>query len=172
MKIITLIAAGLIGFSTTSHTFAAGSGGGTSTTKKCKSGKIYDKKLKKCVVLKSATDDALYETAMGLAYRGQYETAIDLLKRAQNQDAPRVLNYLGFSHRKLGRNKEAMVFYARALEANPNYILARSYMGQGLVSDGDLDGAKAQLVEISARGGEKSWAYRMLDNAITSGMTF
>lgn len=175
MKLSTLISAALIGLSIPTYAYAAGSGddsSATTTATKCEAGEVYDKKLEKCVVLKSATDDALYENAMGLAYRGEYQTAIDLLKVVKNQEDPRVLNYMGFSHRKLGMNDKAMDYYARALDINPDYILARSYMGQGLVSDGDLVGAKVQLTEISARGGEGSWAYRMLDNAIISGMTF
>ena len=55
-----------------------------------------------------------------------------------------------------------MSYYKRALQADENYILARSYMGQALVEQGQIEEAKAQLIEIRDRGGENTWAYRAL----------
>ena len=118
------------------------------------------------------TDDVLYVSARDLAYDGKFENAIHLLQLAENQDDPRILNYLGFSNRKMGRTAIAMEYYARALEINPDYILARSYIGQGLVADGDMAGAKAQLAEIRDRGHSDSWAYVMLENAIQTTVTY
>ena len=60
-------------------------------------------------------------------------------------------------------------FCAAALDADPDYPLARSYMGMGLAAEGDLSGAKVQLAEISARGERGNWAYFALKQAITSG---
>lgn len=151
---------------------AAGDGGGSTTVKTCKKGQVYDKKLKKCVEENRASDEALYETARDAAYEGDYLRAIALLKMVRNPDDPRVQNYLGFANRKLGRTEKAMRHYVRALELDPDYILARSYMGQGLVADGDLEGARAQLQEIARRGGKGTWAYVMLENAIATGVTY
>ena len=36
------------------------------------------------------------------------------------------------------------------------------YMGQALIEQGDVEGARVQLVEIRDRGGENTWAYRAL----------
>ena len=172
MKPITFLTAGLVGLSMATGAFAAGSGSSSSETKSCPKGEVYDKKTKKCVEAERATDDAIYEGARDAAYSGEFDYAIDLLRLAANQDDPRVLNYLGFAHRKLGQTEVAMGYYLRALEIDPNYNLARSYMGQGLVADGDMAGAKLQLAEIRDRGGEGTWAYVMLENAITSGVVY
>ena len=51
---------------------------------------------------------------------------------AQNTDE-RILTYIGFATRKLGRTDEAMGFYNRALTMNPNYSVARAYMGEGFL---------------------------------------
>ncbi|MEM7437974.1 MAG: tetratricopeptide repeat protein [Pseudomonadota bacterium] len=173
MKPFALVTATLVGLSLAGGVYAAGGGGTKASTKSCKKkGKVYDKKKKKCVDANRAGNDSIYEAAMGLAYGGKYQDAIDILKVAGNQDDPRILNYLGFSHRKLGKTQEAMVFYTRALELDPNYHLARSYMAQGLVADGDYVGARQQLAELKDRGAEGSWPYVMLENAIVTGTTY
>jgi len=94
------------------------------------------------------TDDQIYAAAYVLAEEGQYGKARDLLATAHNQDDPRILNYLGFTTRKLGDARAALVYYQRALELRPDYALARSYMGEALIALGDADGARAQLAEI------------------------
>ena len=59
-----------------------------------------------------------------------------------------------------------------ALAQNPDNLLARSYMGQGLVLEGDWVGAKRQYDEIIARGGRGTWAEASLRDAITTGTTY
>jgi Flp pilus assembly protein TadD len=136
----------------------------TETTTKCADGKIWDSEKKECVdAAKSGfNDDELFNAAREFAYAGQYENAIKVLKLAKDQDDPRILNYLGYSNRKAGRMELGMAFYRKALQRDANYILARSYMGQALLEQGDVEGARVQLVEIRDRGGENSWAYRSL----------
>ncbi len=73
-----------------------------------------------------------------------------------------MLNYLGYANRKAGRMELGMQYYKRALQADENYILARSYMGQALIEQGQIEDARVQLVEIRDRGGEDTWAYRSL----------
>ncbi|WGI20281.1 tetratricopeptide repeat protein [Amylibacter sp. IMCC11727] len=177
MKFLPLVTATMVSLSVASGAFAAGDGGGSSkaSKKKCeKKGLVYDKKTKKCVEASRGMfdDDFIYVNARAMAYDGQFQHAINLLQLAENQDDPRVLNYLGFANRKLGRTAIAMEYYARALAIDPDYILARSYMGQGLVADGDMAGAKAQLAEIRDRGHADSWAYVMLENAIQTTVTY
>mgnify|MGYP000333142221 CR=1 FL=1 len=164
--------------------FAAGesSGGGgegeaTSTTKPpkktkttitCRKGLVYDKKTKMCHQVDSHnfTDDQLYLAAREMAYVGQYANALHVLNAAENQDDPRILNYRGFTNRKLGNHAKAMEYYQAALRINPDYILARSYMGQGLLAYGDEEGARIQLAEIRERGGRNTWAYTSLQMAL------
>ena len=54
----------------------------------------------------------------------------------------------------------------QALKIDPNYILARSYMGQAMISEGDFVGAREQLIQIADRGGKDSWAYTALNKAL------
>lgn len=153
--------------------FAAGSDDNeppvkTRTTTECTDGKIFDTKTKTCVDAQesSLTDDDRYNAARELAYDGQFENALNVLAAATDQTDPRILNYKGFSHRKAGRMELGMQYYRQALDAKPDYILARSYMGQALVQQGDIAGAEEQLAEIRARGGRDTWAYASLRLAI------
>lgn len=151
--------------------FAAG--GDSSAENPCKEGQVYDEATKSCVDQKSDLNDTLiYQSARQFAYAGRYGEALDMLSRAKNQNDPRILNYYGFTNRKLGNVAVAMDYYRRAIAADGNYLLARSYMGQGLVQMGDIEGARAQLVEIRDRGGRDTEAYRMLYEALKSGSTY
>jgi len=179
MRFFSLIAAGFVGASIATASLAAGSDDGTppqptKTTKECKNGKVWDKKKKKCVEAsyRMFPDDFIYENARELAYDGQFENAIKLLHLAQNQNDPRILNYLGFSNRKAGNTEIAMGYYQKALAINPDYNLARSYMGQALVLAGDMHGAWTQLAEISSRGGENSWSYTALKQSIAGTVAY
>ncbi|KSV91630.1 hypothetical protein N181_08660 [Sinorhizobium fredii USDA 205] len=136
----------------------------TKTTTQCKDGKIWDAKRNRCVEAKRSDlgDDILFDAARELAYAGQYENAIKVLDAMREQRSARVLNYMGYANRKAGRMELGMQYYRRAIQADENYILARSYMGQALVEQGRVEEARAQLVEIRDRGGEDSWAYRAL----------
>ena len=162
----------------------------TETTTTCTDGKIWNEEKKECVApedLKPAEDtpaegtppddtakeeeqkkterkidDTLYEAAREFAYAGQHENALRALRAAYDQEDPRILNYMGYNTRKLGDMALGMTYYKRALQKDENYILARSYMGQALIEQGDIEGARVQLVEIRDRGGEDTWAYRAL----------
>ncbi|NVP58100.1 tetratricopeptide repeat protein [Mycoplana rhizolycopersici] len=179
----TLAAALLLAFTPIGQASAADSGSGspptpTQTTTTCTNGKIWSATRKMCLTpeqIKSEQkkkgsqkkselkpDDILYEAAREFAYAGRYQHALETLKAAENQRDPRILNYYGFTYRKLGDMDTAMSYYHQALQADENYILARSYMGQALIQQGDIEGARVQLVEIRDRGGEGTWAYRAL----------
>lgn len=136
----------------------------TKTTAECTDGKVWDAEQKKCVEAKESglSDDILFDAARELAYAGQYDNAIKVLAAMKEQGSARVLNYLGYANRKAGRMEIGMRYYKRALQADENYILARSYMGQALIEQGRIEEARVQLVEIRDRGGENTWAYRAL----------
>lgn len=178
-RIPMLAAASLFAATFTAPAFAAGSDSGdtptpTETTQKCTDGMVWDKDKKECVKPEKSgfNDTDLYKAARELAYAGQYENAIKVLKVARNQNDPRILNYMGFANRKAGRVDIAMGYYRRAIAADANYLLARSYMGQGLILEGDIVGARAQLVEIRDRGGKDTYAYRSLYEALKRGSTY
>ena len=169
MKYLALFAALVLPLS--AH--AAGGGDETApSAPKCEKGQVYDKTSKTCVDADSATDpDLLYDTVRRLAYAGRLDEAQDMLALMPPRDDRR-LTYLGFTHRKLGRTGTARVYYRAALAANPDNILARSYMAQGFVEAGRVADAIAELREIRARGGAGSWAEASLRTAIATGRTF
>lgn len=152
--------------------FAAG-GDSDASKNQCPEGKVYDEATKSCVDQKSELNDTqIYQAARQMAYAGKYDDALAMLKRAKNQDDPRILTYYGFANRKLGNTEVAMDFYQRAIAADGNNLLARSYMGQGMVQEGNLEGARMQLVEIRDRGGKDSYAYKALYEALKHGSTY
>lgn len=146
----------------------------TSTTKKCLFGRVYDEAAGRCVKPNKTnfTDDQLYDAVRELAYDGQYENAQDVLRVMSDQNDDRVLTYWGFTYRKMGELELANVFYEKAIDTNPDNILARSYMGQGFVAEGKTDLAIQQWREIKARGGEGTWAEASLREAIRTGLTY
>ncbi|MEO0810354.1 MAG: tetratricopeptide repeat protein [Pseudomonadota bacterium] len=113
-------------------------------------------------------DDQIYHAAYWLAQNGQYQEAVAQLKRARNQDDPRILNYLGFATRKLGRIDDAMAYYRKALDINPDYTLARAYMGEAFLEQDKPDLAREQLAEIEKRCGTSCVEFAELSGQIES----
>lgn len=98
-------------------------------------------------------NDRLYAQGRLLAKSGSYAKAIAVLKTADQKD-PHVLNYLGYSYRKSGDLKTAISYYKTALAINPDFVLAREYLGEGYVKAGRLDLAKLELDQIGKRCGK------------------
>ena len=135
---------------------------------KKKKGYVWSNKQKKCVRKTSEllTDDDLYLQARAYVEDGKYNMALDLLRRVKNQNQPRVLNYIGYSTRKLGDVDEGITYYKKALSLDPNYNVAREYLGEGYLQKGDLGSAKQQLAEISKRCGVSCEEYKDLAEEI------
>lgn len=166
--------------------FAAGSGGDagtgtttsppttTQTTTTCTGIQVWDDAKGKCVNPQGSSldQDTLYGAVRELAYAGRLADAQGVLRAMADQEDDRVLTYWGFTHRKMGNAELARTYYRKALERNPDNLLARSYMGQGFVEDGDTKAAIAQWHEIRQRGGEGSWAEASLRQAIRTGLTY
>ncbi len=155
---------------------AAGSGSSstpkpTETTSECKGGKIYDSKTQSCVDASQSSldDDKRYLAVRELAYAGAFDRASIVLDSFEDPSDDRALTYRGFIARKTGDIETAMIFYRAAIEKNPDNLLARSYMGQGLAEAGKLKAASAELSEIRSRGGRNTWAEFALSAAIRSG---
>lgn len=146
----------------------------TPTTATCEEGRVYDAERGGCVLIEKSSldDDALFDAARELAYAGRIADAGAALDRMSDQSEGRVLTYRGFAARVSGDTDAAMGFYRAALAADPANHAARSYMGQGLAAAGDLDGARAQLTEIRARGGRGTWPEVSLRLAIEGGRGF
>ncbi|MEO1020063.1 MAG: hypothetical protein AAFY56_20590, partial [Pseudomonadota bacterium] len=65
--------------------------------------------------------------------------------------------------------EQGIAFYQKALDANPDYILAREYLGEGYVKLGKMDLAREQLTEIGTRCGTACEEYLLLSQAIDTG---
>ena len=169
--IATAVILGSVSILTAPDAFAAGSSKpAKDEAKKCKRGEIYSERREKCVRDDSAglTSDERYETGRAFAFDGRFEDALLALASA-DQDDPRVLNYMGYSSRKAGRLDEGMRFYEAALALDPDFALARSYMGQALLQQGDREAAEAQLAQIAAITGTRSANYLQLRDALRKG---
>ncbi|MFA5950167.1 MAG: tetratricopeptide repeat protein [Hyphomicrobium sp.] len=113
------------------------------------------------------SDTELFYAGYWLAKSGQYNEALQYLKLANIKDE-RVLTYIGFATRKLGDVDAALPLYRKALEINPNYSVARAYMGEAFLTKEQPEEARAQLAEIAQRCGATCPEYVDLDNHIHS----
>ncbi len=102
-----------------------------------------------------AGDDELYYAGYWLARAGRYDEALTFLRRARNPDDPRFLTYIGFSIRKLGDHQSAITYYIRALANDPDFVIARAYLGEAFLARADLGNAREQLGEIAVRCGTR-----------------
>lgn len=106
-----------------------------------------------------ATDDEIYNAAYWMARQGQYVDSLKILRLAQNPDDPRILNAQGYATRKLGDVEGALPYYLKALDRNPNFTLARAYLGEAYLIKQNLAAAENQLQEISSRCGHTCEEY-------------
>lgn len=143
----------------------------TETTKTCKGKRVWDEQKKRCVRPRksSLNQEQLLGAARELAYAGRQEDAQAVLSVMADQQDSVVLTYWGFTHRKLGNSELARAYYDQALARDPDNILARSYMGQGFVEQGNFGAALIQWKEIKARGGDGTWAEASLRSALETG---
>jgi tetratricopeptide (TPR) repeat protein len=122
-------------------------------TKKCEKGK-------KCL-REDLSDQEIFYSGYWLSRTGQYAEALEILNKAAVKDE-RILTYIGFATRKLGDHQAAMGFYERALALNPDYTVARAYMGEAFITRGDVGKARDQLSEIAKRCGTTCAEYSEL----------
>lgn len=168
MRSLTLIAAAAALMIVPSTGFAAGDGGGSDT--RCKQGLVFNPTTQKCEKQNAAAPDLLLiNKGMELAYAGDYDAAIDVLWQVEDwRSNARALNYLGFAHRKSGKLDEALSYYKLALAADPDYTLARAYLGEGYLAIDRLDLAEAELAEIAERVGTEAREYKQLASRIAA----
>ena len=167
-RTVKLVAAALLAMPLlAAPAFSAGGGGGGEKPA-CPKGKVLDKKTNRCVnAQRGATnDDSIFEYGRNLAMAGRYGEAITILSLAADKTDPRILNYLGYSHRKSGRVLVGLGYYQEALRHDPNYTLVREYMGEAYLQNGDLEAARVQLGEIEKRCGKGCNEYALLAEQI------
>ena len=129
----------------TSPAFSAGSSGGSSgggEEKPVSQYQIAEKMIKKAKKFekKNKTDKA----------QKHYKKAIvHLLKHNKKFPSdPDTLNYLGFSHRKVGDYENAEIYYSMGLELDPKHVGINEYMGELFVATNRLDKAKERLAVL------------------------
>jgi tetratricopeptide (TPR) repeat protein len=139
----------------------------------CGNGLVWSGEAQACTDSHSAalTEQDFYNEARTLADEGQYQAALDTLAHIKNQEQARVLNLIGYNTRKLGEVDKGLDHYHRALAIDPNYLLAREYLGEGYLQKGDLARARAELTEIADRCGDRCEEYDKLEKAIVIFMT-
>jgi tetratricopeptide (TPR) repeat protein len=167
-RIALALAAALIVSPLSISTALSVGGGGSGNTTQCTNGKVWDKKQKKCVNAQEGQldDDSIYEAGRDLAMAGRYGEAITVLAMAADKTDPRILNYLGYSHRKAGRISVGLGYYQEALRIDPNYTLVREYLGEAYLTLGDVASARTQLDEIEKRCGTGCREYGLLADEI------
>lgn len=77
----------------------------------------------------------------------KYKKAYDYLIEANNKfpNNPDILNYLGFSLRKLENYEDAEIYYLLGLNEDPNHVGINEYLGELYVKTNRLDKAKERL---------------------------
>lgn len=93
---------------------------------------------------------AAYAEAVGLINQERYAEAFEALERTQAAVGPHadVLNYMGFTSRKLGRLDDALAYYDEALTLDPNHLGATEYLGELYIQMGELGRARTQLARL------------------------
>ena len=139
-KLLTVLLFVLI----TSQAFSAGSSGGSSggETKPVSQYEIAVKMIKKAKKFekKNKTDKAQKHYKKAIGY---------LLKHNKKFPAdPDTLNYLGFTHRKVGDYENAEIYYSMGLELDPKHVGINEYMGELFVVTNRLDKAKERLAVL------------------------
>ena len=133
----------------TGTAFSAGSGGGSSggsgdggEAKPVSQYQIAEKMIKKAKKFekKNKIDKAKkhYKKAIGYLLKHNKEFPAD----------PDTLNYLGFTHRKIGDYVNAEIYYSMGLELDPTHVGINEYMGELFVVTNRLDEAKERLAVL------------------------
>ena len=96
------------------------------------------------------TKSSAYLSAEKLINKKQYSDAIVKLNDAlvtDNKNAD-IYNYLGFSHRKLGKMEDAAFFYNKALNINPKHKGALEYQGEMFLTLNQIGKAEENLKKL------------------------
>jgi tetratricopeptide (TPR) repeat protein len=112
-------------------------------------------------VSSDTSETALYDQAVKLVKRAGkfekknkgekakklYSQAFKKLNEAYKSDEknPDILNYMGFTSRKIGNFKEAEDYYLKGLNLNPKHNGINEYLGELYVQTNRIDKAKERL---------------------------
>jgi len=100
----------------------------------------------------NASSGDQYVEAQRLVQAGEYEDAIDILEEIVDDEPGNAdaLNYLGYSHRKLGDTTKALAYYLQALANEPEHVGANEYLGELYLEMGDLPKAEERLAVLQS----------------------
>ncbi len=100
----------------------------------------------------------------------QYQMAIEASKKAlsKSPDNADLLNYIAYSHRKLGEFADAFVYYFKALEIDPGHRGANEYLGELYLETGQLAKAQERLQVLDKECFFTCRPYRDLKRAINA----
>ena len=106
---------------------------------------LYDKAVNLINVAKKMEEKGKLEKA-----KKKYQKANDYLHEANKKDPlkPDILNYLGFTTRKLGDNENAEIYYLLGLKQNPNHNGINEYLGELYLATDRPEKAKERLLVL------------------------
>ncbi len=109
-----------------------------------------------------------YREAVRAVESKDFRKAITLLNKVIDEKPrhPDALNYLGYSHRKLGDYARGVTYYKKALSLEADHRGANEYLGQAYVELGNLAGAESQLAALARICGMDCDEYKSLKQAL------
>jgi tetratricopeptide (TPR) repeat protein len=114
--------------------------------------------------------DARLEKARAHLGKQKYKKAIKVLNKVVRADVDNAdaWNLLGYSHRKLGKYKQAGKAYRMALNYNPEHKGALEYQGELFISLKKFDDARANRERLAALCPDGCQELEKLDKALAA----
>jgi len=112
--------------------------------------------------------------ARALIEKNKLKKATKQLRKVVKQDKSNAdaWNLLGYSWRKLDKNKKSGKAYAKALKLDPNHKGALEYQGELFIKLGELDNAKANLSRLKALCPDGCQELENLENALAGNSSY
>lgn len=112
--------------------------------------------MRKLAIVHSKDRDVLAAYGKALAAAGEFEPALDAIRRAQTPEYPdwRLVSAEAAILDQLGQTQEARRLYRRALDLKPDEPSILSNLGMSFVLEGDLKTAETHLRKANAIGGD------------------
>ena len=109
-----------------------------------------------------------YDSAVRAVKKERYREAIRYLTNvlADNPRNADALNYMGYSHRRLGDFTKAIGYYTQALNIDPNHRGANEYLGEAYLEINDLPNAERRLEKLREICGANCEEYHELKSSV------
>ncbi|MCC6921085.1 MAG: tetratricopeptide repeat protein [Alphaproteobacteria bacterium] len=97
-----------------------------------------------------------YRNAVKLVKAKRYQEAIVMLEDLLKDDPhnPDIMNYLGFSYRKLGYLDNSAAYYKAALTVKADHLGALEYQGELFLMQNDVASAEGNLARLASLCGD------------------